>query len=201
MDRNLFMNMIEDSSEPLFEAPGDENSTENTDTGPPPSQDMPDPQMDTGSDPSAPPDMGDMTDPSMSGEDGFNDAEGDMGDGTGQNGQQQEEVPLDEKGEIFAKIDILKNYNHLYRKIQDTIDTIDKVDLVQIGNKINTNDVTEIKERLSSLMEDVYVTIVYEFQMSYSNLKVKLVEYSSRFILMVNQLTRLIKKDQTWKEE
>ena len=118
--------------------------------------------------------------------------------GMDQSTQQPEEdnTTLDEKGEIFAKVSILKEYRSLYSKIEDTLTMIDKIDLVQTGNNIKTSDISEIKDGLSELMTDVYTTIVYEFQLQYKNLKVKMVEYSSRYVILVKTLVTLIKNDQ-----
>lgn len=118
----------------------------------------------------------------------------DAGGGDGE--EDPNDLPLDEKAEIFAKVKILSSYRYLYKRIDDTLATIDKIDLVQVGTGIRSEDISELKAKFSSLMEDVYTTIVYEFQQQYSNLKVKLVEYSSRYVLLVKTFVSMIKKDQ-----
>ena len=181
MESNLFRSM--------FEAPDD--PPEVTPTDPPAVDDGPptiDPSStDTPFDDSPP----QIDDPQFDDQsDGYQD------DGTVQQQEEEDTTTLDEKGEIFAKVKTLKEYRALYSKIEDTIAMIDKIDLVQIGNNIRSQDITEIKDGLADLMQNVYTTIVYEFQMQYKNLKVKLVEYSSRYVILVKNLVTIIKKDQ-----
>lgn len=190
------MNLFDDSVRIIMEAEED-----------PPGVDPPEANMDTASDSAdsgdvstdtSPPDIGDLSSPSMDGgDDTFQDDDG-MDDSTG-NGSGEEnpdDLPLDEKGEIFAKVNILSSFRYLYKKVDDTLETIDKIDIVQIGNSVKMEDITEIKQKFSLLMDDIYTTIVYEFQQQYSNLKIKMVEYSSRYVLLTRQLVALIKRDQ-----
>ena len=196
---NLFMKMFE----------GDPPAVDTPEVAPPAEEPVADAQMDDGGDMNAPPDMGDMAEPSMGDDGGFgpeggeeSGAEGEGGEesgaeGEGGEGQEQEDdTTLDEKGEIFAKVKILKEFKALYNKIDDTISLFDKIDIVQIGNNIRSGDVSEIKDGFSDLMMQVYSTIVYDFQQQYKTLKVKLVEYSSQYILLTKKLVTLIKKDQ-----
>lgn len=186
---NLFQMMFEDDPPAVdTEADSPPPAEDNT---PPPVDDPPEPADsppadDTGGDAGGPPPIDDTTD------DGGYD---DTGEGE-QPEQQDDDLALDEKGEIFAKLKIIKEFRHLYDKINDTIETIDKIDFVQIGNNISSTSIGDVKDELSQLMNDVYTTIVYEFQQQYANLKVKMVEYSSRYVLIVKKLTTLIKKDQ-----
>lgn len=180
----------------MFEAEGDPPSAEPSDTVEPAAE----PPVDTGGDMmgSDPPDIGSDDPPEMDYQD-----DGGMGEegGVQEGGQEEDNTTLDEKGEIFAKLDILKSYNSLYQKLEDTIDTIDKIDLVQTGNNINPNDVADVKDQIAELMEDVSSTIIYEFQQSYANLKIKLVAYSAKYVTYMKQLVKLIKKDQGVKPE
>lgn len=188
--QNLFMKMFEDDP-PTVDTP---------EVAPPAEEPVADAPMDDGGgDMNAPPDMGDMAEPSMGDDGGFGaDGGGEEGaDGEGGEGQEAEDdTTLDEKGEIFAKVKILKEFKALYSKIDDTIGLFDKIDIVQIGNNIRSGDVSEIKDGFSELMMQVYSTIVYDFQQQYKTLKVKLVEYSSQYILLTKKLVTLIKKDQ-----
>lgn len=184
----------------MVEAPGDPEEAPETDTAA--ETPAPDPPADTGGgEMDAPPDIGDLSAPDMGGGDAGGMDDGMGGDDQGAAGQGNEEdpndMPLDEKGEIFAKIDLLKSFRQLHQKVADTIDTIDQIDLVQIGNNIKNDDINDIKGKVADLLEDIYVTIVYEFQLAYGNLKVKLVEYSSRYVILMKELVKLIKKDQS----
>lgn len=188
--QNLFMKMFEDDP-PTVDTP---------EVAPPTEEPVADAPMDDGGgDMNAPPDMGDMAEPSMGDDGGFGaDGGGEEGaDGEGGEGQEAEDdTTLDEKGEIFAKVKILKEFKALYSKIDDTIGLFDKIDIVQIGNNIKSGDISDIKDGFSELMMQVYSTIVYDFQQQYKTLKVKLVEYSSQYILLTKKLVTLIKKDQ-----
>ena len=181
----------------MFE--GDPPAVDTPEVAPPAEEPVADAQMDDGGDMNAPPDMGDMAEPSMGDDGGFGPEGGEESgaEGEGGEGQEQEDdTTLDEKGEIFAKVKILKEFKALYNKIDDTISLFDKIDIVQIGNNIRSGDVSEIKDGFSDLMMQVYSTIVYDFQQQYKTLKVKLVEYSSQYILLTKKLVTLIKKDQ-----
>jgi hypothetical protein len=168
---------------------------------PEPATDSP-PAADASGDGGDPPEaeMTDMGSADMGGSDGFQD-EGGGDDGQGGGQPEEDNTTLDEKSEIFAKIKIYKSYRQLHQKIEDTIGTIDKIDLVQTGNNINQNDVLDVKDSMSELMDDVFTTIVYEFQQSYANLKVKLVQYSAKYVLYMKDLVKLIKKDQATNAE
>ena len=171
----------------------------------PPTADETTPTDDGGADTSTdngstPPDIGDLSSPDMGADDGGTGEYQDDGTGEGGEGSAEEtdpnDLPLDEKGEIFAKVEILKSYRYLYKRISDTISTIDKIDIVQIGNSISSEEVSELKRDFSVLQEDVYATIVFEFSQQYSNLKVKLIAYSAKYVHLVKQLVAMIKKDQ-----
>lgn len=184
---NLFQMMFEDDP-PAVDTEAD-NPPPAEDNTPPPVEDTAEPPPsldDTGGDTAGPPPIDDTAD-----DGGYDDTE--SGE---QPEQRDDDLALDEKGEIFAKLNIIKEFRHLYDKINDTISTIDKIDFVQIGNNISSSSIGDIKDDLGQLMSDVYTTIVYEFQQQYANLKVKMVEYSSRYVLIVRKLTVLIKKDQ-----
>lgn len=188
--KNLFSSMFEGPDDPpeINDAP----SVDTEQIDPPAIDEAPN----TSSDNMSGPPTIDDTSPSS---DIAQDNSGYSDDGYSDNTQQSTEedsTTLDEKGEIFAKVKILKEYRALYSKIDDTLSMIDKIDLVQIGNNIKSKDISDIKDRLSDLMSDIYTTIVYEFQLQYKNLKVKMVEYSSRYVILVKSLVTIIKNDQ-----
>lgn len=178
--QNLFRSM--------FEAEGDAPEIEE----PAPAPEVEESPMDNTPDAGEPPTIDDA---SSYADDGGGMDSNEYADGN-QQSSGEDDTTLDEKGEIFAKVKILKEYRSLYTKIDDTLSMIDKIDLVQIGNNIKSKDIGDIKDKLSELMNDVYTTIVYEFQLQYKNLKVKMVGYSSRYIILVKSLVSLIKKDQ-----
>ena len=181
--KNLFQAMFEEDPpqvDDLSDQPMSDQSSAENPSNEVPTSDMP---MD-----SSPPPVDDYPDDQPN--DGYQD------DNSQQNPPEQDDTSLDEKGEIFAKVKALKQFRSIYSKIEDTLSLIDKIDLVQVGNHISSDDISEIKSEFSDLMNDVYTTIVYEFQLQYKILKTKLIKYSAQYVLLSKKLVNLIKKDQ-----